>query len=76
MYCIGRRVWGYVMRALIGSLWRRYVVDECPDARWERLHTEIIARARADHALSEAFELWELERRRNLEKLDPVREAA
>ena len=39
----------------IGRWWRRYIVDECPDTRIERLRWERINNIKIDIALREAL---------------------
>ena len=46
---------------VIGRWWRRYIVDECPDTRTERLRLERINNIKIDIALREALRLAEIE---------------
>ncbi len=45
----------------LGRWWRKFVVDEDPDARRERLHWELIHRIQRDMASREARRLGEIE---------------
>ena len=49
---------------VIGRWWRRYIVDECPDTRTERLRLERINNIKMDIALREALRLAEIENSR------------
>ncbi len=50
------------LKLILGQWWRKYIVDECPDARRERLRIEDI-RIAAD--LREAFLRWEVEHKKH-----------
>jgi len=49
------------LRQAFGNLWRKYVVDECPDDRAERLREKRIGNIMHDVVLLEAMRRWELE---------------
>ncbi len=54
-------------------LWRKYVVDECPDARKERLRQEHIDNIKQAIALLEAMRLWEAQtQKRDIPKIERV----
>ena len=61
--------WGVSMRSFFnsesiklafGRWWRKYIVDECPDAREERIRQERIENIKICADLQEAMRLWEL----------------
>lgn len=53
------------MKHVFGRWWRKYIVDECPDARQERLRWELIDGLKQNVDLREAVRLWELENRKS-----------
>ncbi|MGO9170382.1 MAG: hypothetical protein ACLP7P_00220 [Rhodomicrobium sp.] len=53
------------MKHVFGRWWRKYIVDECPDARQERLRWELIDGLKQNIDLREAVRLWELENRKS-----------
>ncbi|MGO8952955.1 MAG: hypothetical protein ACLPWS_11865 [Rhodomicrobium sp.] len=48
-----------------GKWWRKYIVDECPDARIERLSIERVKDIKQDVALLQAMQLWDAAYRQN-----------
>ncbi len=49
--------------------WGRLVVDECPDARRERIRRERIDKIMLDVVTLEAMRLWEIEHRKSASNL-------
>jgi hypothetical protein len=49
------------LKQAIGRWWRRYIVDECPETRIERLRLERINNIKIEIALREALRLTALE---------------
>ncbi len=47
---------------VLGRWWRKYVADECPDARRERLRLEFIDLVKHDVVLREALRLRAIDR--------------
>ncbi len=46
---------------VVGKYWRRYIVDECPDEKWERIRRERIANIMMGVVALEAARQWEIE---------------
>ncbi len=46
---------------VLGKWWRKYVVDECPKSRRERLRRELIPGIKQDVTLQEAMRQWAIE---------------
>ncbi len=44
-----------------GKRWRKYIVDECPDARVERIRQERIEDIKIYADLRESMRLWEIQ---------------
>ncbi len=51
--------------SVLDRLWRKYIADECPDARRERLWLEFMNDLKQDPDLREAMILWELENQKS-----------
>lgn len=47
------------LRDVLLKGWRRYIVDECPDARIERIRRERINRIKQDLDLMDSMLRWE-----------------
>jgi predicted alpha-1,6-mannanase (GH76 family) len=62
------------LNQVFGKWWRKYIVDECPDARIERLRMERLKNIEQDVALLQAMRLWDAVHRqtqaRETEKAD------
>ena len=49
------------LKQALGRWWRKYIVDECPDTRIERLRWERINNIKIEIALREALRLTAIE---------------
>jgi len=59
------RSWSWRISEFFSRCWRK-LVDECPDARRERLRSERIYSLQQRIALLEAIRLWEIDNRKML----------
>jgi hypothetical protein len=53
------------LQQAFGRWWRKYIVDECPEARAERIRQERMEDLKVYTALREAMRLWEIESRKS-----------
>ena len=58
------------MRQAFGRLWRKYIVDECPACRIERIREKRLENLRICADLLQAMHVWEEDRKSRLLEIE------